>query len=57
MVSEVDADLAMRIPILYGGSIKSSNAKSLLSMPDIDCGLVGGASLIGEEFLKICHSV
>lgn len=55
VVEEVDANLAKQISILYGGSIKSTNAKSLLSMPDIDGGLVGGASLIGEEFLKICH--
>ncbi|MES2998305.1 MAG: triose-phosphate isomerase [Pseudomonadota bacterium] len=53
-------DLAQKIPILYGGSVKSSNAKALFQMPDIDGGLIGGASLHASEFLKIyedCVSV
>ena len=41
--------------ILYGGSVKSSNAKELFSMPNIDGGLVGGASLDAEEFSKIVN--
>lgn len=40
--------------ILYGGSIKADNAQALFSQPDIDGGLVGGASLNAEEFAKIC---
>ena len=40
--------------ILYGGSMKSDNAGELLSKPDIDGGLVGGASLNAEDFLGIC---
>ena len=40
--------------ILYGGSIKPSNARGLLSCPDIDGGLVGGASLKAQDFLAIC---
>jgi triosephosphate isomerase len=41
------------VRILYGGSVKGSNAASLFSMPDIDGALVGGASLVAEEFLRI----
>ena len=42
--------------ILYGGSVKSNNAKELFSMPDINGGLIGGASLIAEEFCTIINS-
>jgi len=45
------------ISILYGGSVKSSNATELFSLPDVDGGLVGGASLIAEEFVKIIHGL
>jgi triosephosphate isomerase len=41
------------MPLLYGGSVKADNAKSLFAMPDIDGGLVGGASLKAAEFLAI----
>ena len=41
------------VKVLYGGSVKASNAASLFAMPDIDGALVGGASLIAEEFLRI----
>lgn len=47
--------VAKRIPILYGGSINSKNSAELLSIDDIDGGLVGGASLDAEEFLKIVN--
>lgn len=40
--------------ILYGGSVKAANARELFSQPDIDGGLIGGASLIAEEFAAIC---
>ena len=46
-------DVADEIIIQYGGSVKSSNAKDLFEMSDIDGGLVGGASLEPEEFSKI----
>ena len=46
-------NVASRVIIQYGGSVKSSNAKELFEMPDIDGGLVGGASLKAEEFSKI----
>lgn len=49
-------DIASLIPILYGGSVKPANAVELFSCPDVDGGLVGGASLDGEGFLKICNA-
>ncbi|OIZ94115.1 triose-phosphate isomerase [Candidatus Rickettsiella isopodorum] len=47
------SDLAQELPILYGGSVKVSNAEALFQMPDIDGGLIGGASLDAVEFLHI----
>jgi triosephosphate isomerase (TIM) len=47
------SDLAQELPILYGGSVKASNAEALFQMPDIDGGLIGGASLDAIEFLRI----
>ncbi|OAH99916.1 MULTISPECIES: triose-phosphate isomerase [Methylomonas] len=49
--------IAEKVQILYGGSVKPDNAKGLFAMPDIDGGLVGGASLDAKGFLQICHSV
>lgn len=49
-------DLAQNISILYGGSCNSQNAKELFDCPDVDGGLIGGASLIGHEFCKIINS-
>ena len=43
--------------VLYGGSVKAASASELFSMPDIDGGLVGGASLKADEFLSICQAV
>ena len=51
-----DKAVADKVRILYGGSMKGSNAKELLAQPDIDGGLIGGASLQVEEFLTICHA-
>ncbi len=48
---------AERISILYGGSVKSDNAAGLMSQPDIDGALIGGASLKLDEFVKIINSV
>src|SRR3990167_1532309 len=48
-------DLANTMRILYGGSVKADNAKTLFDMPDIDGGLIGGASLDAVSFLKICE--
>ncbi|HZX52124.1 MAG TPA: triose-phosphate isomerase [Pseudomonas sp.] len=51
-----DAELAGRVRILYGGSVKAASAAELFGMPDIDGGLVGGASLNADEFGAICRA-
>jgi len=48
-----DANIAEQVQILYGGSMKGENAAGLLAMPDIDGGLIGGASLKANDFLAI----
>jgi triosephosphate isomerase len=48
--------IAASLTIVYGGSVKASNAADLFAMPDIDGALVGGASLDAKEFLSICQS-
>ena len=48
-----DAELAGKVRILYGGSVKSSSVAGLMAKPDVDGGLIGGASLDAEEFVKI----
>ncbi len=53
-LAAADASVAAGVRILYGGSVKGANAAELFAMPDVDGGLVGGASLKAEEFLKIC---
>jgi triosephosphate isomerase len=49
--------LANNVPILYGGSVKANNAAELFSNPDVDGGLVGGASLLADEFVTIIKSL
>lgn len=49
-------EIANQIPLLYGGSCKPSNASELFSQPDIDGGLIGGASLQAEDFIGIAQS-
>lgn len=49
-------EIAITISILYGGSCNAQNAKELFSMPDIDGGLIGGASLKAEDFVSIINS-
>jgi triosephosphate isomerase len=51
-----DAAVAAKTRILYGGSVKASSAQALFGQPDIDGGLVGGASLMAEEFVAICNA-
>jgi triosephosphate isomerase len=51
-----DARIADSLPILYGGSVKPDNAAVLFSQPDIDGGLVGGASLVAGDFLAIVRA-
>ena len=48
-----DGAVAAKLPILYGGSVKAGNAAELFAMADVDGGLVGGASLVAEEFVAI----
>jgi triosephosphate isomerase len=49
--------VADETPILYGGSVKANNAKELFSCPDVDGGLVGGASLVAADFIKIIQAL
>jgi triosephosphate isomerase len=55
-VAEQDIRVADALVVLYGGSVKASNAKELFAMADIDGGLIGGASLVAEEFAAICKA-
>ncbi|WP_416305230.1 triose-phosphate isomerase [Neptunicella sp. SCSIO 80796] len=48
--------VAQGLTILYGGSVNGANASSIFAQPDVDGGLVGGASLKPEEFIKICQA-
>jgi len=57
MLAELDSVVAEKIQILYGGSMNAKNAKDLLSQPDIDGGLIGGAALNASDFLAIAQSV
>lgn len=56
LIAAKSPDIARKILILYGGSVKASNAKALFAEPDIDGGLVGGASLQAAEFIQICQA-
>ena len=56
MIAAEDGTISDSIRILYGGSVKSSNAKDLFSMPDVDGGLVGGAALDAQGFAEICRA-
>jgi triosephosphate isomerase len=51
-----NAEVAGAIRVLYGGSVKANNAAELFAQPDIDGALVGGASLVADDFLTICSS-
>ena len=51
-----NADVAANVQILYGGSVKGDNAAGLFGMPDIDGGLIGGASLTAADFLAIVEA-
>ncbi len=56
LLAEADAGIAGDVRILYGGSMKGDNAPGLLTMPDIDGGLIGGASLKAADFLAIVEA-
>ena len=53
-IAENDATISASLRVLYGGSVKAANAAELFAMPDVDGGLIGGASLKAEEFASIC---
>lgn len=53
-IAAAERRLAENLLILYGGSVKASNAAQLFAMADVDGGLIGGASLVAEEFVAIC---
>ena len=55
-LAKLDANVADKVQILYGGSVNGGNADELFAMPDIDGGLIGGASLKAEDFLAICRA-
>ena len=55
-VAARDARIADSLPLLYGGSVKPDNAAELFSQPDVDGGLVGGASLVARDFLAIARA-
>ena len=55
-IAYLDAMVAQDLVILYGGSVKAANAVELFSQPDIDGGLIGGASLVADEFVAICNA-
>ncbi len=55
-VAARDAKIANSLPILYGGSVKPANAAELFSQPDVDGGLIGGASLVASDFLAIAQA-
>lgn len=53
LLAKIDTDAAEQVRILYGGSMKPDNAVELLAQPDIDGGLIGGASLVADDFAKL----
>ena len=56
-ISAQNISIAKELTILYGGSVKANNALELFAMPDIDGGLIGGASLIADDFVAICRAL
>lgn len=55
-IAERDTAVAQGVQILYGGSVKPQNAREIFAMADIDGGLIGGASLVAEDFLAIINA-
>jgi triosephosphate isomerase len=55
-IRALDEAVADNLVIQYGGSVKGANAAELFAQPDIDGGLIGGASLVASEFLAICRA-
>jgi len=57
LAKQYGKEVADQVSILYGGSVKAGNAKELFSCPDVDGGLVGGASLVADDFITIIKSL
>lgn len=57
LAEQYGEEVANEIPILYGGSVKANNAKELFASPDVDGGLVGGASLVAADFVEIIKAL
>ena len=55
-LAKANESVANKVPLLYGGSVNSSNCEELFAQPDIDGGLIGGASLQVEQFKIICSA-
>jgi triosephosphate isomerase len=55
-IAAMDAAVAEQLIIQYGGSVKPNNAAELFGQPDIDGGLIGGASLNADDFIAICKA-
>jgi len=55
-LAQGDAMIARLTRLLYGGSVKAANAAELFAQPDVDGGLIGGASLVAADFLAICNA-
>ncbi|MEX0623035.1 triose-phosphate isomerase [Saccharospirillum sp.] len=56
LLAQASESVAQKCRVLYGGSVKASGAQELFQQPDIDGGLVGGASLLADEFVGICQA-
>jgi triosephosphate isomerase len=57
LAKQYSSETADEITILYGGSVKAANAAELFASPDVDGGLVGGASLNAKEFIEIMKAL
>lgn len=57
LADQYGPEVAGAIPVLYGGSVKAGNAKDLFGCPDVDGGLVGGASLVAADFISIINAL
>src|SRR5690606_7640981 len=57
ITNAINANVANSVSILYGGSVKASNAEEIFSKPDVDGGLIGGASLVADDFVAIIKAI
>ena len=57
LVAKTDKNNAQELPIIYGGSVNENNAHALFAMPDVDGGLIGGASLNARQFVEIVKCI